>query len=79
MWRYTCPESPQVVSEFHSLESLNENLEIHQTGCPDPDSPFYSIIRPCSLEHEIVDDGVPCDFPDCSIPYVRNDVPMDVV
>jgi hypothetical protein len=31
------------------------------------------------LEHEIVDDGVPCDFPDCSIPYVRNDVRMDVV
>ena len=79
MWRYTCPETPTLCPEFHSLESLNENLKTHQTGGTDPDSCFYPIVRPCSLEHEIVDDGVPCGFPDCSIPYVRNDVPMDVV
>jgi hypothetical protein len=73
MWRYTCPKTPNVVSEFHSLASLNAVLEFHKSGCIDPESPWYYVYLPCSEEHEILDNGVPCDFPDCSIPYVRND------
>ena len=67
MWRYTCPNQPGIELEFHSLTSLNENLSWHKEGCN------YSnfVVLPCFEEHEIWDDGEPCDWPGCEIPYEK--------
>ena len=66
MWKWTCPASPKISFEYHSAAGAREGLEIHALrGFPERG------ITPCTLVHEIVDDGVPCGEDDCKIPYTR--------
>lgn len=70
MWKWTCPNTPNLIWEHHSWTSLNESLTIHEDG-------FTllrgHVVKPCDEEHDYWDDGEPCAQRNCQIPYVRND------
>jgi hypothetical protein len=64
MWKWSCPSNPQLIWEHHSRKDALESIAAHVGGVGMMYRP------PCELVHELKDDGVPCDTPDCNIPYV---------
>jgi hypothetical protein len=66
MWKWTCPASPKVIWEHHSEESARQSMGIHVIV----GSPTHGLV-PCTLVHELVDDGVPCGMDNCRILYKR--------
>lgn len=79
MWKWTCPKSPKSIWEHHSWTSLDESLSAHENGIK---IPGFREFPPCEEDHNYWDDGEPCSslsvkgFPNCKIPYVRNDEPV---
>lgn len=66
MWVWICPERPDIKNEHHSKETARILLHNHVAG--------VNVLgqKACPLEHELIDDGVPCRMAFCGAPYVRN-------
>ena len=64
MWKWHCPGNPTLIWEHHSQEMAMESIADHVGAF---------LRHPCLEIHELVDDGVPCDVPGCTIPYMRKE------
>lgn len=73
MWKWTCPKNHRegfgdTIWEHHSKENALEHIRGHETTSWEPLG-----ITPCDAVHELVDDGEPCDYPNCRFPYIREE------
>lgn len=74
MWKWTCPNTLNLIHEHHSWKSLNESLTGHEDGLK---VPGFREIAPCDAIHDYWDNGEPCSVKGCKIPYIRDDEPVD--
>lgn len=74
MWKWTCPKNHRpglgdVIYESHSKEKALEMIHGHETTSWEPLG-----ITPCDAVHEVIDDGEPCNYPNCRFLYTREAV-----
>ena len=62
MWKWHCPDSPLLVLEYHTEEQAREGLSFHVLGSEHFGFKDVWNLGVCDLEHEVVDDGVPCSW-----------------
>lgn len=67
MWKWNCPQTPNLNWESHSWSSLNEHLTVHEEGFTLPNGRH---VPGCEETHDYWDDGKPCGLSACKIPYV---------
>jgi hypothetical protein len=77
MWNWTCPKSPKVIWEHHTLKGLELMLTAHEKGL---NIPGFEPIPGCGEIHDYWDDGIPCGLgKKCSFRYIPDPNGPDVV
>lgn len=74
MWKWTCSAEHRegfgdLIWEHHSKESAQELIAAHIFRAAE--KLLGNDVPVCTGVHIPVDDGEPCDYPNCRIPYIR--------